>query len=74
MPPNLKFPFEVEAEGKIPFLDLCINYFNDKLSSNWSCKPTDTGPIMNYPALAPKSYKRSVAEGFVHRVYRACSS
>ena len=31
--PNLKFTLEVEAEGKIPFLDLCINHVNDKLSS-----------------------------------------
>ena len=29
---------------------------------------------MNHHALAPKCYKRSVVEGFVHRVYRACSS
>ena len=29
---------------------------------------------MNYHALAPKCYKRSAMEGFVHRVYRACSS
>ena len=71
---NLKFTLEVEAEGKIPFLDLCIDHVNDKLSSTSYCKPTDTGLIMNYHALAPKCYKRSVVEGFVHRVYRACSS
>ena len=29
---------------------------------------------MNFHALAPKRYKRSVVEGFVHRVHRACSS
>ena len=29
---------------------------------------------MNYYALGPKCYKRSVVEGFVHRVYRAYSS
>ena len=29
---------------------------------------------MNFHALAPKRYKRSVVEGFVNRVYRACSS
>ena len=48
-------------------------YGSDKLSSTWYCKPTDTGLIMNFYALAPKHYKRSVVEGFVHRVYRACS-
>ena len=71
---NLKFTLEVEAKGKIPFLVLCINHVNDKLSSTWYCKPIDTGLIMNYYALGPKCYKRSVVEGFVHRVYRAYSS
>ena len=74
MHPNLKFTLEVEAEGKLPFLDLCINHVNDKLSSIWYCKPTDTGLIMNFHALAPKRYKRSAVEGFVHRVHRACSN
>ena len=71
---NLKFTIEVEAEGKIPFLDLRINNVNNKLSSTWFCKPTSTGLIMKYHALAPKCYKRSVVKGFVHKVYRACSS
>ena len=72
--PNLKFTLEVEAEGKLSFLDLCINHVNDKLSSIRYCKPTDTGLIINFHALAPKRYKRSAVEGFVHRVHRACSS
>ena len=29
---------------------------------------------MNFYALAPKKYKKSVVAGFVHRIYRACSS
>ena len=44
------------------------------LSSTWYRKPTDTGLIMNYHALAPKRYKRSIVSGFVHRIYRACSN
>ena len=70
----MKFTLEVEAEGKIPFLDLCINQTNNKLSSTWYCKPTDTGLIMNYHASAPNFYKNSVLKCFVHWVYRACSS
>ena len=29
---------------------------------------------MNYHALAPKRYKRSVVSGFVYRIHRACST
>ena len=71
--PNLKFTVEVETEGKLPFLDTCILHIDNKLHSTWYCKPTDTGLIMNYHALAPKSYKRSVVQGLVYRIYRACS-
>ena len=46
--PNLKFTLEIEAEGKIPFPDLCINHVNDKLCSTWYFKSTDTEMIMNY--------------------------
>ena len=45
-----------------------------KLSSTWYTKSTDTGLTMNYHALAPQKYKKSVVSGFIHRIYNACSS
>ena len=45
-----------------------------KLLSTWYNKQSDTGLIMNFHALAPKRYKRSVVSGFVHRIHRAYSS
>jgi hypothetical protein len=63
-----------EVEGAIPFLDMKVIRTQDRLTSTWYNKPTDTGLIMNYHALAPKRYKRSVVSGFVHRIYRACST
>ena len=80
--PNLTFTKETEQKecesqiGELPFLDMRVmhDHTNGKLSSTWYNKPTDTGLILNYHALAPKRYKRSVVSGFVHRIYRACSS
>ena len=46
----------------------------NRLSSTWYVKPTDTGLIMNFHALAPRRYKRSVVQSFVHRIHRSCSS
>ena len=43
-------------------------------SSTWYNKPTDTGLVLNYHALAPRRYKRSVVSSFVHRIVRASSS
>ena len=75
--PNLQFTEECENEQHdLPVLDMKIHHDheNGTLSSTWYNKPTDTGLIMNYHALAPKRYKRSVVSGFVYRIYRACSS
>ena len=65
---------ENEVDHSIPFLDMKIYNNNGTLSSTWYTKPTDTGLIMNFHSLAPRKYKRSVVSGFVHRIYRACSS
>ena len=71
--PSLRFTIERESDGSIPFLDMRIINEGGTLSSTWYNKPTDTGLIMNFHALAPKRYKRSVVSGFVHRIHRACS-
>ena len=71
---NLKFTMEGEQNGEIPFLDMLLIRKGKKLSSTWYCKPTDSGLVMNFHALAPKRYKRSVVSGFVYRIYRSCST
>ena len=71
--PSLGFTMEKEVEHRISFLEMGVTNDNGKLSCTWYTKPTDTGLIMNFHALAPKRYKRSVVSGFIHRIYRACS-
>ena len=65
---------EVEEDGRLPFLDMEILHVENCLSSTWYLKPTDTGLIMNFHAVAPRRYKRSVVQSFVHRIHRCCSS
>ena len=72
--PSLKFTIEREKDQSLPFLDMKLLRSDKKLSSTWYTKPTDTGLTMNYHALAPRKYKRSVVSGLIHRIYSACSS
>ena len=72
--PSLTFTIEREQNGSLPMLDMRIINVEGNLSSTWYSKPSDTGLIMNYHALAPKKYKRAVVTGFVHRIYRSCSN
>ena len=73
--PSLTFTGErQDAENhSLTFLDMRAHNSEGKISTTWYTKPTDTGLIMNFHALAPNKYKRSVVSGFVHRIYRACS-
>jgi len=72
--PNLSFTIEKETDGTLPFLDMQLLHQGSQVSSTWYSKPTDTGLILNFHALAPKRYKHSVVSGFVHRIHRACSN
>ena len=56
--PFLKFMIEEENEQfALPFLDMLIYRLGVLLYSTWFNKPTDTGLVMNYHALAPRMYK-----------------
>ena len=70
---NLKFALEVEQNGKLLFLDICIEHYDSTLCSTWCCKHIDTGLTLNFHAMVPNCYKGSVIQGFVCRIYRACS-
>ena len=75
MHPNLKFTVETENNSKLPFLDITISRDNENhLHSNWYRKPTDTGLLMNFHAIAPKQHKRAVVNGITHRVFNASST
>ena len=72
--PNLAFTIEREVDGSLPFLDMQLIHDDKSITSTWYSKPTDTGLILNYHSLAPRRYKKSVVSGFVHRIFRACST
>ena len=73
--PSLQFTMENENNGSLPFLDMLIKRSEEgNLSSTWYSKKTDTGLLMNFHALAPNRYKRSVVAGMVHRIFRSCST
>ena len=70
---SLEFTGEQEKDNALPALDTKLVNKEGTLSSTWYFKPSDTGLIMNFHALAPVKYKRATVIGFVHRIYRACS-
>ena len=71
---SLQFTGEKEKDSTLPVLDTRLINREGNLSSTWYFKPSDTGLIMNYHALAPVKYRRATVIGFVHRIYRSCSN
>ena len=67
--PSLSFTYEVETNCKLPFLDMKICNNNGLIGTG-----NQLTRALNFHALAPLKYKRSVVIGFIHRIYRACSS
>ena len=65
---------ELETDQQIPFLDMLIERRENKLSTAWYSKPTDTGVYLSYHACAPTKHKRNIEEGAVHRIHHTTSS
>ena len=81
--PNLKFTMEEMTKddakedevGRIPFLDMeLIQKTDGAVESEWYTKPTDTGIIMNWYAIAPLRYKTNLVMGFVNRIWSATTN
>ena len=70
---SLRFTYESEDEhGKWSFLDMELRHMNCEITSTWYTKPTATGLTLNFHAMAPRMYKRSIVRRFLHRIYNAC--
>ena len=73
---NLRFTKEQEAQdGTISFLDMKLRRKGDgTVESEWFRKKSDTGLTINFNALAPAKYKRSMVINLIHRIFNATSS
>ena len=61
-------------EGKLPFLDVCVDLNNGKRSTRVYRKKTDGGACLNGLSECPTRYKRGVVRIYVRRALKICSS
>ena len=71
--PNLEFTVEHETNTEVFFLDLVVTRNQNKLSTSWYVKPSDTGVNLSYYACAPTKYKRNIVKGAIHRIHHTTS-
>ena len=64
--PNLRFTMEV-ATTSLPFLDISVSINSEGFRTEVYRKPTYTGVIMNFDAMAPRGWKKALINCFLRR-------
>lgn len=73
--PALKFTYEIEENGSIPYLDIkIIRTSNNTLSTDFYQKPTCSNRLLNYKSCHPIIQKSSMAYGLISRVLTLSSA
>ena len=70
---NLENTIERLRDNGIPCLDMLVKCQDACVSTSWYQKPTDTGLILSFRALAPIGYKRNMIQSCIHRIFNAAS-
>ena len=71
---SLKFTFETEVEGRLPFLDVLVHKTQRCFQTSVYRKPTFSGLYMNWESFCPRSRKTNLVKTLVHRAVRICSA
>ena len=71
---NIKFTYELEENGKIPFLDVFIEKRNQSFISSVYRKKTNTGLYTNWKSFIPFKYKINIIKCLIDRSYKICNS
>ena len=70
---NLQFTVEW-PKGTLPFLDVEINLSGVAIETWLYRKPTNTGVVLNYKSIAPRSWKTGLIKCLLQRAKVSCSS
>ncbi len=71
---NIKFTFEDEIEGKLPFLDVEVTRNESYFSTDIYRKEIASNIILHYHSYHAKTQKIGLIYFFVHRAVKICSS
>ena len=71
---NIKFTFEEEDKGKLPFLDVLIQRKGNSIVTTIFRKSTNNGIYLHWNAFAPDTWKRRTLKTLVERAYIVCST
>ena len=65
---NIKFTFEKEENGKLPFLDVLLSKSSDTYTTSVYHKQTYTRLLVSYLSFCPLSYKTGLIRTLIDRI------
>ena len=71
---NIKLTYELEHDGKLPFLDVLLFRKGKKIYTTVYRKATNKDVYLNWDTFAPISWKRSTLKTLIERAYLICSA
>jgi len=70
---NIKFTYEFEQNGNIPFLDVLLIRNGNQMDTTVYRKKTDNDVYLNWKSFAPLKWKRGTLRTLLLRAYTNCS-
>ena len=71
---NIEFTYELEHEGKLPFLDVLLCRKGKNFYATIYRKATNNDIYLNWNAFEPISWKRGTLKTLIERAYLICST
>ena len=71
--PALKFTFEKEHDGKLPFLDILVERTELGFETSVYRKPTFSGQYIRWESFSPRKRKTNLIATLVHRALMICT-
>ena len=72
--PKINFTYELEQNGRLPFLDMMIDRNDGKIKTSVYRKPTFTGIYTHFDSFLPSIYKFGLLSTLLFRYFSICST
>ena len=70
----LNFTYELNDNGRLPFLDILVEEGPQEYKTKVYRKPTDFGACINFDGQCPERYKISAIRSYLIRAHKFCTS